>query len=144
MKFTITQTINKPVADVFRYLTSPAKMGEWMKDFQSIKPIKGRRSQVGGRSKIMMKDASSAFALEEKVIEFERNKRFKVEIEHSEMTTIIDYQLGGKDEKTVLVAKYHIGFKNIMNGVFALFFKIPMRNQQREDLARLKKKIEKL
>ena len=144
MKFTITLTINKSTPEVFRYLTSSAKLGEWMRDFQSIKSIKGRRSKVGGKSKLMMRDTRSSFSIEEEILEFDRNKRFKVQLDHSEMMTAIDYQFGDNGDTTILIAKYHIGFKNVLNSFFGLFFKIPMRNQQREDLQKLKRKVEKL
>ena len=44
---------------------------------------------------------------------------------------------------TVLVADYRIKFKNPLNKIVGIFFKIPMRNQQEGDIRRLKNKLEK-
>lgn len=145
MKFSISATIKTPTPDVFRYLTSSEKLGEWMKDFQSIKTTEGRRTKVGGVSKLIFKDAKSAYSIKEEVLGFERNERFEIQLEHPEIITTINYRLGAKDVKTtILVADYRIKFKNPLNRVFGVFFKIPMRNQQEEDLRRLKNKLERV
>ena len=144
MKFSISTTIKISTPEVFRYLTNSKKLGEWMKDFQSIKTTEGRRTKVGGVSKLIFKDAKSAYSIKEKVLGFERNERFEIELEHPEIITTINYRLGAKDANTtVLVADYRIKFKNPLNKIVGIFFKIPMRNQQEGDIRRLKNKLEK-
>jgi uncharacterized protein YndB with AHSA1/START domain len=144
MKFSISTTIKISTPEVFRYLTNSKKLGEWMKDFQSIKTTEGRRTKVGAVSKLVFKDAKSAYSIKERVLGFERNERFEVELEHPDIITTINYRLGAKDENTtVIVVDYRIKFKNPLNKIVGIFFKIPMRNQQEEDIRRLKNKLEK-
>lgn len=144
MRFKITIIIERPVAEVFRYTTSPAKLSEWMQDFQGIRPIEGRRSKVGGKSKITMKDARSSYSITEEVLVFERDQRFKVRLDHTEIITTIDYQFQARQKHTLLTAHYQVHFKNIINRIFGAFFKIPMKNQQKADFERLKTRIEAL
>ncbi|MGB0982593.1 MAG: SRPBCC family protein [Saprospiraceae bacterium] len=145
MKFTISTTIKTSLPEAFRYLTSSSKLGEWMKDFQSIKTTSGRRTKVGGVSKLIFKDAKSAYSIKEEVLGFERNERFEIELEHTEIITRINYRFGAKDARTtILVADYQVKFKNPLNRIFGIFFKIPMRNQQQEDLTRLKNKLDRI
>jgi hypothetical protein len=142
MKFTITIDINESKPEVFRYLTSPTKLTEWTKGLQSIKPVKGRRSKEGGTSKLFFKEQKTTFTVHEEVLIFDRNNQFKIHLDHQEMITDIDYYFRTKDHQTVIVAKYHIRFKNILNRALGIFFKGPMKKQQLDDLKKLKSNIE--
>lgn len=144
MKFVITLNIKKSPDVVFRYLASPVKMVEWVKDFKSIRPIEGRRSQVGSTSKLTYKDAKSAYTIEEEVLTFNRNETFEVKLDHKELITTVKYQVAKSERGTILVVTYNVKFKNFINRIVAPFFKIPMKNQQTEDLKRLQQNIENL
>lgn len=142
MKFTITIHINESKPEVFRYLTSPVKLTEWTKGLQSIKSVKGRRSKVGGTSKLFFKEQKTTFTVDEEVLIFDRNNQFKVHLDHQEIITIIDYYFRTKENQTVVVAKYNIRFKNVLNRALSIFFKGPMKKQQLGDLKKLKRNIE--
>jgi uncharacterized protein YndB with AHSA1/START domain len=142
MKFSISILIKKPQADVFRYLTNPAKLPEWMQGLQNVHPIKGRRSQVGGQSKLQFKEGNTSFSINEEVLHYNRHDQFTVYLNHSEMTTVIDYILEKRNADTLLTATYEIKFKNIISRIFSVFFKTPMRNQQTNDFKKLKQCIE--
>ncbi len=143
MKFTITIDIKKSAPAVFRYIASPLKLAEWTKDCQSVKTIKGRRNDAGHTSKIIMKDAKSTYSIEEEVLMYQRNQRFKIILTHKELTSEVDYLLEKvSDEHTKLHARYNIRFTNFLNRIFSSFFKIPIRNQQTEDLRKLKRILE--
>jgi len=142
MKFTINVIVKENKAEVFRYLTSPAKLTEWTKGLQSIKPLKGRRSKEGGTSKLFFKEQKTTFSVEEEVLVFDRNNRFKIRLDHQEMVSVVDYYFRTTDDQTVVIAKYDIHLKNLLNRFVAIFFKGPIKKQQLEDLKKLKQKIE--
>lgn len=143
MKFTITIEIKERKEEVFRYLTSPVKLTEWTKGLQSIKPTKGRRSKAGGTSKLFFKEQKTTFTVLEEVLVFDRNNQFKIRLDHQEIISEVDYYFRTKDNHTVIIAKYHIQFKNVFNRALGIFFRGPMKKQQADDLKRLKRNIVK-
>lgn len=142
MKFTISVLIKKPPSEVFRYLTSPTKLTEWTQGLQSVKSVKGRRNQIGGKSKLFFKEGSTSFTVNEEVLVFKRHHAFSLLLDHQEILTTVDYFLEEEERGTLLTAKYHIKFKNLLNRIFAIFFKAPMKNQQSSDLKKFKKVLE--
>ncbi len=143
MKFTISVLIKKPQSDVFRYLTSPTKLTEWTQGLQSVKSVKGRRNQVGGKSKLLFKEGSTSFTVNEEVLVCKRHNAFSLLLDHKEILTTVDYFLEEADRGTLLTAKYNIKFKNLFNRIFGIFFRAPMKNQQSSDLKKFKKTIER-
>lgn len=143
MKFSISVFIKKPQAEVFRNLTNSTKLPEWMQGLQSVSLIKGRRNQSGNQSKLHFKEGNTKFVVDEEVLNYHRHDQFTVYLNHSEMTTVIDYILKEEKRTTILTANYEVKFKNIISRIFSIFFKVPMRNQQAQDLKKLKKLIEK-
>ena len=143
MKFTISVLIKKSPSDVFRYLTSPTKLTDWTQGLQSVKSIKGRRNQVGGKSKLLFKEGSTSFTVNEEVLVFKRHNAFSLLLDHKEILTTVDYFLEEEGRGTLLTAKYNIKFKNLLNRIFAIFFRGPMKTQQSNDLKKLKKALER-
>ena len=144
MKFTISILVKKPQEQVFRYLCSPLRLPDWTQGLQSVKSIKGRRSQVGGQSKLYYKENKATFFIEEEVLVHERHSAFSVFLDHKEMVTIIDYTLEKEGKYTILNVKYTIKLKNLLNRIFSVFFIIPMKSQQTNDLKKLKKLMERI
>ena len=143
MKFSISVLIKKSQADVFRNLTNSTKLPEWTQGLQSVRLVKGRRNQVGSQSKLQFKEGSTKFTIDEEVLNFHRHNQFTVYLNHSEMTTVIDYILKEENRATLLTAHYEVKFKNIISRIFSIFFKAPMRNQQIQDLKKFKEFVEK-
>jgi uncharacterized protein YndB with AHSA1/START domain len=143
MKFSISILIKKSPADVFRNLTNATKLPEWTQGLQTVRLVKGRRNQAGSQSKLQFKDGSSKFTVDEDVLNYHRYEQFTVYLNHTEMTTVVDYILKEEKRATILTANYEIKFKNIISRIFSIFFKSPMRNQQVNDLKKLKELVEK-
>ena len=143
MKFSISILIKKSPADVFRNLTNATKLPEWTQGLQTVRFIKGRRNQAGSQSKLQFKDGSSKFTVDEDVLNYHRHDQFTVYLNHTEMTTVVDYILKEENRATILTASYEIKFKSIISRIFSIFFKAPMRSQQIQDLKKLKQLVEK-
>ena len=143
MKFSISVLIKKSPADVFRNLTNSTKLPEWTQGLQTVRTVKGRRNQTGSQSKLQFKDGSSKFTVDEEVLHYHRHDQFTVYLNHTEMTTTVDYHLKEENRATLLTADYEIKFKNIISRIFSIFFKAPMRSQQIQDLKKLKELVEK-
>lgn len=143
MKFTISIFIQKPTETVFRLLSSPLRLPEWTHGLESVRSVKGRRSQVGGESKLFFKEQKTSFSIQEKVLTFDRGECFETLLDHQEILTTIRYTLKAEGNGTILTASYAIKFKNMLNGFFSIFFKKPMKKQQTADLTAFKKMVER-
>ena len=143
MKFQTSIIIHESVAQVFRYTVNPQNMNKWVQGFQQFKTQKGRKRAKGSTALQVFNDNGEVTEVQEEVLENIANQHFAFRLSHKNMESEVHYHfLNQGDQTTKLLVKATIRLKPRLFNLFALFVKGPMKRQQEQDLAKLKKLIE--
>lgn len=144
MKFQTSIIIYKSVAEVYRYTLHPQNMNKWVQGFQQFKPGKGRKRAKGSTAIQIFNDGGQVTEIQEEVLENIINQHFTFRLSHKNMESEVNYHfLNQGDQVTKLLVKAKVRLKPRIFNLFALFVKGPMKRQQEQDLAKLKKLIER-
>lgn len=136
--------IRQPIAVVFKSLVEPANMPKWMANFQKLEAVKGKRPRRGSISTQVFKDSKGTMEMKEEVLNFERNKKFELQLSHKNIETHQTFEFIAQDKEiTRLVLTNNISLVPAFMGIFSVFMKGQMRRQQEADLMRFKKLLEK-
>jgi uncharacterized protein YndB with AHSA1/START domain len=136
--------IRQPITMVFKTLVEPENMVKWMANFQKLESVKGRRPRKGSISKQIFKDSKGIMEMKEEVLNFEKNKKFELQLSHKNIETHQTFEFIAHDKEiTRLILTNHIRLVPAFMGVFSIFMKGQMRRQQEADLMKFKKLLEK-
>lgn len=136
--------IRQPVSIVFKNLVEPSNMPKWMANFQRLDTVKGKRPRKGSISTQVFSDSKGIMEMREEILGFERNQKFQLLLSHKNIETNQTFEFipQSKDITRVILTN-DIRLIPAFMGVFSVFMKGQMRQQQEENLMRFKKLLEK-
>jgi uncharacterized protein YndB with AHSA1/START domain len=137
-----TIEIEAPAADVYRYLTTPRLLSEWIGGLLSHTPLGGAGElRLGARGWDKARDGGSDVELESEVVAFEPDRSLNVRIESKGFKVMTDFHLFESAGRTTVRQSVRLSYKRWHK----MFAPITGRSVQKRidgDLARLKKKVE--
>jgi uncharacterized protein YndB with AHSA1/START domain len=143
--------INRPAVEVFRWISRPELMEQWMGGVSEITrvPTAGDEEHVGDRFRAVEIDKDQTFRtnLEMTVTEFSPNQRFGLEIESlgdpaTNFTEKAEYRLSETGGTTHVAFDAQTTFHGKLSQSFEPFITSASRTKFQRDLARLKKLVE--
>lgn len=144
MQFQTSIIIKEAVAQVYQYTLNPQNMSKWVQGFQQFKTRKGRKRAKGSTAVQVFNDGGEVTEVQEEVLENITNQNFAFRLSHKNMESEVHYHfLDQGDRTTKLMVKAKVRLKPPVFNMFALFVKGPMKRQQVQDLAKLKKLLER-
>ncbi|PTR29001.1 polyketide cyclase/dehydrase/lipid transport protein [Rhodococcus sp. OK519] len=92
-----TIVINRPVAEVFEYLTNPENGTEWASNIVEYKTVSGSRDEVGAVFALTARVAGAHIHATEAIVDYEANKRIGLESRESKIgyTRELDFDSDG-------------------------------------------------
>lgn len=69
MKYTVSNTINKPLEEVIAHFRDPDCLPKWMEGLQKIEPVSGTPGQVGAKSELHFLHKGKEMILQETILE---------------------------------------------------------------------------
>ncbi|RVW08012.1 hypothetical protein EGT67_18990 [Prescottella agglutinans] len=100
--------INRPLPEVFQYMTDPAHAMEWGTNVTDYKMLSGAPDEVGALASIDVRVAGAKVHATEEVTAFERNKKIGLKSKDSrvEYERELDFDSGGDGATRV---SFHMG-----------------------------------
>ena len=134
--------VDKSIEEAWAVMSDELKMPEWIEGFKRIEPVSGTPNTVGAVSKIYIEDGGQEMMMEETITAIKPN-------EHLAMTFTMDFMnmdyemfLKEKDGKTHITTKSNTVGNGIVARSILAFMGGSMKNQEEENLSKLKKVIE--
>lgn len=144
MKFSTSVYIDKPAAEVFRYVVlHPQNMKQWMQGFKAYQPKTGGKRKVGSVATQVFDDNGHRTEVREEVLEVHPHKQFRCLLTHKNMLSEQAFHfLDQGNAQTKLQLETEVKLRPALFNFFGFLVKGPMRKQQAADLQRLKSAIE--
>jgi uncharacterized protein YndB with AHSA1/START domain len=137
-----TIEIDAPAAEVYRFLTSPRLMSEWISGLLANRPLSGDGElRLGARAWNGTQDGRKDSAVHSEIIGFEPDRSLNVRIESKGFIILTDFHLFESDGQTTVRQSVQLSYKRWHR----LFAPITGRMVQRKiesDLKRLKRRAE--
>lgn len=143
MKLRLQVNIQAQPKMVYQYLTDPNYLKKWMLDFEGYQAISGRRWRTGGKGKLLFGKDKSRLEVIEDILEAIPGEKFEAFLYHKNMDTLQSYRLTTLDDgNTRLTLEFDVKLRPAILNLFGRLFKRSFKNQQWQDLKRLKQVIE--
>lgn len=124
-------------------MTNTRLLKKWMLDLTSVKETSGSRSKVGHQSILVFGKGDGKIEVEETIAQYEPAKALALNLESRSMKSYQSFQFETiNSDQTRLVADIKVNLRPMIINLMGLFLKPSIRNQQKEDLMRLKRLIE--
>jgi len=139
---TTTVRINAPREEVFRHLTEPELLVQWMDGVEKIEPLDDLGHTPGARSRVTIEVDGGKVELDDELVEYNQPERLAVKLTSPYFEVHNTYQLTEEDGVTTvhqtMEAEYHGAVRMV-----APFVGDATQKQLDGDIARLKKMVEK-
>ncbi len=143
MKFKNEVRVEKSVADVFRLMTASNLLMKWEKNLLGVNSISGNRKQVGNKmSKTYGEGDGSKTKVIETILEIKKNKLFKYQLEHNNITSVVTCEFEMFGDGTMIYESSVITFRPRILGLFSGFMKGAMKKRRHEELEAFSKLAE--
>lgn len=144
MKFFTSIQIDKPAAEVFRYVVlHPKNMKQWMQGFEAYRPQSGGRRKEGSVATQVFDDGGHKTEVREEVLEVKPHERFRCLLTHKNMLSEQDFRFFDQGSgQTKLRIETEVKLRPALFNLFGFLVKGQMRKQQAADLERLKSELE--
>ncbi len=126
---------------MFKYLTEPELVKKWVGGVIDIRPISGRRNEVGAKSEIVVEENGSRLVMEDEVLRSTQNESLTVKLDSRMFDVRSVYSLQNTNGSTHLQYKMLATHKGIFR-LMAPFISGQIRDKLNRDVQRLKKVIE--
>jgi len=134
-------TINKPVEEVFAYVTDPKTLQEWRIGLVEHRQISPNKSEKGAITAEIVNILGKKFKVLQEVTEFKENAVRKQKLKLGPITLNMFEEYKEKNGKTTLKVKGMAELKGIQQFFGAAMLK-RIGNQLSEELANIKAKLE--
>lgn len=136
-------TINKPVAEVWRFIDNPDNLTKWLTGFIKFEPISGVLGTVGAKAKHIYEMNGKRFEMIEEITSRVENKEFSGVLTHAMMVSKIKmlFKEAGNNS-TEVESSADTTLKSFGMRVMSFLIKRSFQKRQDEDLKRLKEVIE--
>ena len=134
--------ISRPAAEVFPWLTEPAKLTQWIAGLKESTPLTGDGLRIGARSREVIVEGGQRYEMESEIIGLEPNRLLAVKIVSPGFDVDSRYDLAEQAGKTRLsyvgVARYKMWLARLMEPVVTP----AAQKQLTQNLATLKRLVE--
>jgi len=145
MKLETVVEIDKPPSEVYDFLMNEENLILWIKNFVRYEHIDGEQGQVGSTSKHIYDENGRTVEFIEEIISNEANQLVESRLDNGFVQMTITNRLQElKDNNTQLIVTSELNPKSFFYKMMVFFSKRKIVKRQKEDIARLKKAIEKL
>lgn len=139
---TYTIEINRPVAEVFRYLNTSELTIKWLSGLTKITPITSGGNRVGAQAKHTYNENGREFEMLEETLIYEPNRRVKIKGITDMFEITAQYTLTPIGERARLDFESTLTFKNFFMRLLAPLINRSSKNRVVEDFKRLKSLVE--
>jgi uncharacterized protein YndB with AHSA1/START domain len=134
--------INETPEQVFKYLTQPELLTQWIGGLVESTPVGDGRLVVGARSREVIEDNGRRFTLDSEVVGLEPGRLLAVSLTGDMFDITSRYQLELAGATTRVQHTMETRYRGITR-LFAPFLRGAVQRKVETDLARLKKVVEK-
>ena len=140
-----TTEIKAPAAEIYRYLTTPRLLSEWIGGLLSHTPLGGSGElRLGARGWDKARDGDREDEKEEiqsEVLAFQPDRALNVRIESKGYKVVVDFHLFESDGRTTVRQSVKLAYKRWYK-MFAPITNRTVQGKIERDLARLKRNVE--
>jgi len=127
MRYTLSNTINKPLETVIAKFTDPEGVKHWMDGLQRIEHVSGKPHEVGARTDFHFRHRNREMKIEETILEQDLPRRIKFgyrsPMGYNEVEIVFDKNADGTVRQTSNNFFVLTGFKKIMGLLMKGMFK---------------------
>jgi uncharacterized protein YndB with AHSA1/START domain len=134
-------TISAPPDKVFRFLTEPDKMKQWLDGVTNITPLNGGECRVGAKARVVVEKDGNRLELEDEVVRLEKNQLLELKMTCSMFDMINRYEITADGDKSQLRQTLTTNYKGLVRVFVPLMGKAVDRKLV-EGLERLRKFVE--
>ncbi|CAL2085243.1 Polyketide cyclase / dehydrase and lipid transport [Tenacibaculum sp. 190524A02b] len=135
--------IEKPVEEVFTIFNDDESIKHWIPEIKSIKAVKELDGKVGSTYEIKVENQGEEITLNEKIKEFEVNKKITLFFNGGGMLKRDAYSFESKGGQTVLKLQAKFKSSSFILGCMLPFVKGKLQEQDQKYLMNFKKFAEK-
>lgn len=139
MTFTNRITVPGTPKEVYRYFVDPRNLPRWQGNYLKFKAGKGASKRPSGsKSTHVYTDVKGELEVEELVIKNVAGQEFEHRMRAKNLNSKVRYRFLDRGDQTEIVVDNEVSLKPALLNIFGFFLKSNMREQQAEDLARLR------
>jgi uncharacterized protein YndB with AHSA1/START domain len=141
----VTQVIiNRPPAEVWRYLVNPSNLRKWLKDFVRYEPLCGCAGRPGSVALHHYAGNKRQLVLEETILDREEHRYLLTSLTHTTMHSQVATELRDLgDGRTEVTCTVHTRFTSTLTSwVMSRFLQRNFQHRQDEDFDRLRDVVE--
>ena len=117
-RFNISICINESLQTIWKAYIDPQNMLKWTRNLEKVEIIKGKFGEIGATAHLHYLEKGKSYILEDKLLEFESEKRILSQVSGQGMNIIVETIFGIFKDNT----KISINWKGTSKSIIARFF----------------------
>ncbi len=143
MILTSEVTINKPIKEVFDFITDAEQLGKWLSGLVEFEILSGKVGEVGAETRQVFQRNGKRVEFKQRITEIIHQAYFEVELSGKDMDVKAHYKLESEEENITIVKAYEdIKLKSFLFRSFKGMVRNISIARQAEDLNSLKNVLE--